>query len=377
MKTSNCIKAALAGMLMLAGVPAYAIGTASGTSVPNQAFVDYSVGGVAQPQRQSNIDTFLVDNKIDVIVAEVGGLYTDVAPGSVGQILTFTVDNDGNTIQDYALVATNTTDPFGGTDDFDPTNFQVIVDTNANGTLDPGVDFTDANSNGLYDFGEAVTRDFIDELAADGVRTVFIASAIPLGQANDFTAGMTLTATTRNAGTAGTLGALTTETTVAETQGAVDVVFGDAATGDGDSAARDGIGADRDAYRIRTATLTVSKSSRVVSDPFNGTTTPKRIPGAVVEYCIEVANATGGATATNVVVTDDIAGDPVVFTANAYAAGSSLMNGSTSCALSNGTAQSNAVDADAASITGTIATSNLGSIAAGATSRFQFRVTIN
>jgi uncharacterized repeat protein (TIGR01451 family) len=33
------------------------------------------------------------------------------------------------------------------------------------------------------------------------------------------------------------------------------------------------------------------------------------IPGAVVEYCIAVANAAGSATATNISVSDTLAGD--------------------------------------------------------------------
>lgn len=46
------------------------------------------------------------------------------------------------------------------------------------------------------------------------------------------------------------------------------------------------------------ATLTIAKSSTVVSDPSNGTTNPKAIPGAVVRYAIQVSN-TGNTTVTN------------------------------------------------------------------------------
>ncbi|MFT4026685.1 MAG: CshA/CshB family fibrillar adhesin-related protein [Novosphingobium sp.] len=45
------------------------------------------------------------------------------------------------------------------------------------------------------------------------------------------------------------------------------------------------------------ATLTVTKSSTLVSDPANGTASPKAIPGAVVRYAIQVSN-TGNATVT-------------------------------------------------------------------------------
>ena len=73
------------------------------------------------------------------------------------------------------------------------------------------------------------------------------------------------------------------------------------------------------------ANISVVKSSSVVSDPVNGTTNPKRIPGAVVEYSILVTN-TSGAQATNLVVTDDLSGESanLSFVADAYAAGKGI-----------------------------------------------------
>ncbi|HRE33952.1 MAG TPA: hypothetical protein PK217_02645, partial [Sphingopyxis terrae] len=45
------------------------------------------------------------------------------------------------------------------------------------------------------------------------------------------------------------------------------------------------------------ATLAIAKSSTLVSDPVNGTTNPKAIPGAVVRYSFTVQNS--GPTATD------------------------------------------------------------------------------
>jgi uncharacterized repeat protein (TIGR01451 family) len=42
--------------------------------------------------------------------------------------------------------------------------------------------------------------------------------------------------------------------------------------------------------RLNTAVLEIEKSSTVVSDPLNGTVNPKAIPGAIVEYTIEIRN---------------------------------------------------------------------------------------
>lgn len=44
------------------------------------------------------------------------------------------------------------------------------------------------------------------------------------------------------------------------------------------------------------ATLVVDKSSVIVSDPVNGTTSPYRIPGATVRYCILMTNSGSGTT---------------------------------------------------------------------------------
>jgi uncharacterized repeat protein (TIGR01451 family) len=50
-------------------------------------------------------------------------------------------------------------------------------------------------------------------------------------------------------------------------------------------------------------TLIISKTKAVLSDPVNGVTSPKAIPGATVQYCILITNG-GYQTATSVVETD-------------------------------------------------------------------------
>ena len=50
------------------------------------------------------------------------------------------------------------------------------------------------------------------------------------------------------------------------------------------------------------ADLSVTKVSTLISDPVNGTTNPKAIPGALVEYLITVANTGTAATDANSVV---------------------------------------------------------------------------
>ena len=75
------------------------------------------------------------------------------------------------------------------------------------------------------------------------------------------------------------------------------------------------------------ANLTITKVWTVVSDPVNGTTNPKLIPGAVVRYSITVTNAgTGPVDASTVVIVD-----PVPTELAAYVAGGAAVT------LTNGT----------------------------------------
>ena len=166
--------AVLAVALVAAGA-AFAGGTPSGTVVDNTASVDYSVGGLAQATINSNTATFLVDNRVDVQVATLDAANIVVVPGMLARVLTFSVTNSGNTVQDYTLSAV--ADPGS---DFLGANVNTYVDLNANGTYDPAID----------------TQTFVDELAVDATVTVFIVADIPLGPVDADLAIYTLLAET-------------------------------------------------------------------------------------------------------------------------------------------------------------------------------------
>ena len=292
MSTGNFKACALLGAMLLAGASstAFAAGTTAGSTITNNVSVSYSVGGVAQTAINAS-NSFTVDRRITLTVSEPGNATTTVAPGQTAAVTTFLVTNTSNDTLDLGLSIAQPaggTAAHGGTDNFDVTGGGLFVDTNGNGVYDAGTD-------------TAVT--YLDEVAADASRTVFYVANIPVGQANASVAGVTLTAQARVAGTAGTQGAVYTETTGANTAG-VDTVFAD--TAGATDAARDGQFSARDDYTVAAALLTTAKTSRVISDPQNGTTNPKFIPGAVVEYCISVANAAGGATATGVGISDPV-----------------------------------------------------------------------
>jgi large repetitive protein len=56
---------------------------------------------------------------------------------------------------------------------------------------------------------------------------------------------------------------------------------------------------------LATINVTVAKTSLLISDPVNGTTNPKMIPGAIVEYSITVSNAGSAPIDANTIVIRD------------------------------------------------------------------------
>lgn len=339
----------LLAIAIVGSSPAFAAGTTAGSTITNTATINYQVGGVSQPSINDS-DAFVVDRKIDLTVAEVGNATTVVVPGQSGAVTTFTVTNTSNATLDFALTATQTaggTASHGGTDNYDVTAVTLYRDTNGNGTYDAGTD-------------TAVT--FLDELAADASVTVFAVANVPTGRATGDVANIRLTATGREGGTGGSQGAALTQTAGANTAG-MDTVFADAA-GVTD-AARDAAHSDDDDYTVSTATLTLDKRSIVVSDPVNGTTDPKLIPGAVVEYCIAVSNAAGGAAASSVAVSDIL---PATLT---YVASSIRLNGTTTGMTCNADGSAGG-SFSSGTVSGTITT-----VAAGDTRTLVFRATVN
>lgn len=343
----SCSVVALA---IVGSVPAMAGGTLAGSTITNNASVTYQVGGVAQTPPPPAVNVFTVDRKVNLTVAESGAATTTVVPSQSGAVTTFTLQNTSNAVLDFALSATQSAggvSAHGGTDSFDVTGVAIYRDTNANGTYESGTD---------------VLVTYIDELGIDASVTLFVVANVPAALATGAVAEVNLVATGREGGAAGSQGAALAETAGANTAG-MDTVFADAAgVTDG---ARDASHSDDDDYTVATATLTLSKTATVISDPVNGTSNPKMIPGAVVEYCIAVANAAGGASATSVAVSDVLPGQVT------FNAGSILLNGTVTGVTCNADGVAGGAFG-AGTVTGTIAT-----ITAGDTRTLVFRATVN
>lgn len=301
---------ALAMVGLLGSGAANALGTLSGTSISNLATLNYSVGATPQSPIGSSATgnttgagtatSFLVDNKVNLSVTTSDTTFVSVVPGltiataSANQVATFLVTNTGNTTQDFALTSlfnyTGTTaNVFAGsvTDTFDPSACSVKVE-----------------SGGTTGYQSATdTATFIDELAPDASKTVYVICAIPLAQVDGDIAAISLTAEAR-AGASTGLGAALTQTSGADTAG-VDIVFADGAGTD--DIARDAKHSSRDAFKVVSAKLTVTKLVAPVCDPFNGNALngAKNIPGSYVRYTISIAN-TGAASAILGTISDTL-----------------------------------------------------------------------
>lgn len=339
------------GLAVVVGAsPAMAEGTTAGSTITNNVSVSYQVGGITQTGTNAS-DSFTVDRKVNVTVAEVGTTTTTVNPGQTAAVTTFTVTNVSNATLDFALSAlqlSGGTAAHGGTDSFDVTGVKIYVD--------------EAGGNGTFD-GTETEITYLDELAADGSKTIFVVANVPLSLANGAVAGVTLTATGKESGTSGTLGGDLVQTTGANTAG-MDTVFADGAGAT--DAQYDAAYSAGDDYTVSAATLSAIKSSLVLSDPVNGSTNPKAIPGATIQYCIAITNGAGSATATNIGISD-----PLPTTVTFDAGYGILVNGT----VSTGTCQTDG--SAGGSFSSGVVSGTIPSVAAGQTRTLLFRATIN
>jgi uncharacterized repeat protein (TIGR01451 family) len=287
--------------LGFAAMPAHAVGTAAGTPVSNTATVSFSVGSVAQPAVTSAPATFLVDRVVNFTISTTDATFVPVTPGQTTGYVSFLLSHSGNGAQGFQLNATNAatgTTVFGGADAADVTALAVYVAPDASATFVPSA----PTSNG-YVLGN------LDSLAASSTavtRKVVVLVTSPNTLTDQQIAGIQLQARGAVAGTAGAT--LETATAGADTQNAVDVVLAVA----GNSATA------LSAVRANAATVAVTKNSSVISDPFNNTTNPKAIPGAVVEYVVSATN--NGSTAAQTVGFTDTLPATTTFEATGYGA---------------------------------------------------------
>jgi len=327
------------GSIGLSGT-AFAQNTASGTAINNTATVNYTVNAIAQTPISASA-SFVVDTVVNVNVT--GGTSVNVTPGQTAAVTVFTVTNTSNITSNFTLTPTNQAG-----DNFDVTNIAVRVDANGNGTYEPATD----------------TGTSITGLARNGSVTVFVLGDIPAAATNTQTAVDRLTANAINPATS----VAWVNDAGADVAASVQIVV------------QNNSAFAQDTYTVATATLGVTKTSSVISDPVNNVTNPKAIPGAVMQYAIAIAN-TGSQAATLSSVNDPIPAN-TTFLAGQFTGATdvSIQVGAapaTFCVAEAGGTDSNA-DGCVRTVGGalTVGAPAITSVAAGSTVTVRFRVTI-
>jgi len=373
-KHSFLMKLGMTALVLLFAQQATAAGTTAGTDVDNLATVDYFVNGNDQEDIESapgagnsvpgvgngTVTTFVVDNRVDFTLTQVGAAHTTVTPGDTDAFVEFLLTNNGNSAQDFRMVVTQ----LGSGDGAVNTLVDTDVDLN-------NLRIRVGNAGGIPVLGDF---EYGDEIAEDASVTVYVFgdADVVLGLVDLDVANLELSATVAAAGLAATLGGdLVDDVGNADDPAAIDIVFADG------GALGDGIETDRDGFLVSSAGLNVTKVATVIDDPFNGTTNPKAIPGATVEYVITIANS-GAVNADNVSVTDSIDAD-VVFIADFYT-GQDLLVVNDGTTITPCNADGGDADTDGCALDGqdlTVGNANLAiTVVAGTTLTVTYRVTI-
>lgn len=349
-KLKILVTSTVATVALMGSNPAFAAGTDAGTSITNTVTVNYNVGGTAQTT-ENDSDTFVVDRKVNLLVAASDALNTTVAPDEDDAAVTFDVTNLTNDTIDILLTSEQPV-----SDDFDVGTVTYYLD----------------DGDGIFNVADSVIVS-INDIAEDDTVTIHAVADVPnglitgnlsdlilVGQAADSTTGV---AFADNSGDA-------------DDAAVVQNVFADA-DGTGTEVANDGYHSATDTYIVAAADITVAKTSVVLWDPINGTTNPKSIPGAIIEYCIAVDNASGGADATGVAISDAIPANLSYY--STLSVGPATVP-SVIGVVTEGTVTGAVCNADGGSTgseSGGTVSGNLGTITAGSAETLVFRVTVD
>ncbi|BDI60860.1 hypothetical protein [Qipengyuania nanhaisediminis] len=265
-RTKYAVLAAPIAIAFTLSAPALADGVEAGTLIENTATASFDDGDGPRTI-DSNTVIVRVDELIDVTTTSLDGGPVGAVPGEA--VLSFEVTNQGNGPEAYALTA----NPVVAGNDFDTTVTALAVDSNGNGTYDPGVD-------------EVLTApETTRVLAADEAITVFVIVEVPTGVSDGETSDVELTAeAVTGTGAPGTVFA-------GQGVDGGDAIVG--ATGADDSA----IGT----LAVGITTVDLAKSVSVV-DPFDGSSV---VPGSIATFTI-IATVSGSGSVDALVVTDAI-----------------------------------------------------------------------
>lgn len=281
---------------------AFADGTAAGTNVQNTFTLDYKVSGVDQDTIDTGVGglntptEFTVDRLIDLTVATNGD--TGVPPGAQNQDLIFSLTNEGNDVQAYALSFVNE-----GGDQFSATStalFYYIDDGDE--AFEPGVDD-----------GNALTYSTkTPDVAADDMLWVIVRGDVPTGLDDADVDDISVIANTLEPSSEGASATpVVADSDGNSLTGAAENVLADG-SGTSNENANEGDHSASSAYVVASADVEATKAITIFSEDGSGCATipgsapsgdQYSIPGACIQYVITVEN-TGGTNATDLIIND-------------------------------------------------------------------------
>ena len=352
----NAVLAAIPAVAL--ATPALAAGTLAGTELINSAQINYQIGSVTQMPFTAT-DKVTVDRKIAFTISSPTPLPVTVTPNLKDVLVTVKITNTSN-----APISPEAWVYYSAYNTFSTTNERAYWDTNGNGIYEPAIDqpFV-TNGGGAANRPNGFGMINNPVLDPDTSITYFQISDIPGNIPNgDISTSIYWVQATEPNLTGDQVTNPIAATTGPNTAG-VDTVLAD------DGSAWDypynGWMSFDGTYKAMAASLTVARTVKVISDPVNGSTDPKAIPGAELEYCVAVANSPTAATATEVNVADILDPKVTLIDGSIYHSGTVTNGACNADGIGGGTANNGTVSAI------------IDSIAAGETKALRYRAILN
>jgi uncharacterized repeat protein (TIGR01451 family) len=268
--------------------------TLFGTGVSNTASLKYQVNGTDIDETSNTVE-FLVDRKVIFSVTD-NQTGTDPVVVTAGEdaVTVYTIQNDSNAPISFELPVP----PTGTTYSYvDPTDGSTVITVTSSTTgSDLIIPLTTGDATTPVTVDVTVTVAVADD--ADSGDQIFTPlNIVAVEPATNATIGGGVTAGDQ---------IVATESSEAWDEDVIQTItIGDLLNADGVSVELD----NTQEFVVAASDIALVKSVAILSDPVNGTTNPKAIPGAVVEYTLTVTNS-GLVAASDVIVVDAV---PAVF----------------------------------------------------------------
>lgn len=341
---------ASAAIMALSATPAMAAGTTAGTQINNRATINYQVNTIPTSATAA-ASTVTVDRVVRFTVSQLTTSPITVYPGDTNVSVAFRIGSTSNAPISFSLTGSNT-----ASDTFSVQNLRYYWDQDGNGIFEALTDTEYTASNSPV-------------INPDTNYTFFIVADIPSDVAKDAIDTLLTSVTAMEPNTTGNQSTAIITAAIAGNTTGVDTVLVDSASTQGDAVNNGTVQVDP-TLQATAKPLSSMRMITIISDPVNGTTKPRYIPGAVVEYCIAVSNASDTKSITDLTIEETLGANQTFDSTFGIYQGGTVTNGVCDTTGSAGGSQGGSFDAGKVSAT-------LGSIAPSASKTIRYRTTID